>query len=56
MEKRIRVSTQGRLTIPKLMRELMKIEDGQAIIIKSIEGKREIVIELMSTMNDFTST
>jgi AbrB family looped-hinge helix DNA binding protein len=55
MEKRIRVSTQGRLTIPKQIRNSMKIEDGQPIIIKSVEGKRELVIELMSTMGDFPS-
>ncbi len=49
------MSTQGRITIPKPIRDTMKIEDGQSIIIKSVEGKRELLIELMSTINDFTS-
>ena len=53
MEKRIRISTQGRLTIPKILRDLLDIKDGQAIIIKSVSGKKELKIELLSTMMDF---
>lgn len=53
VEKRIRVSTQGRLTIPKILRDSLKISDGQSIIVKSVEGKRELIIELTPTMNDF---
>ena len=55
MEKRIKVSTQGRVTIPKAMREALKIQDQQAIVIRSVEGKRELTIELMATINDFAS-
>lgn len=54
MEKRIRISTQGRLTIPKIMRDSMKIDDGQAVIIRSVQQKKEIVIELLPTMSDYT--
>lgn len=53
MEKRIRVSTQGRLTIPKIIRDSLRIEDGQPIIIKTVQGKRELLIELMATMRDY---
>jgi AbrB family looped-hinge helix DNA binding protein len=55
MEKRIRVSTQGRLTIPKIIRDKMRIQDGQSVIIRSDSEKRELVIELIATMSDFAS-
>ena len=54
LEKRIRVSTHGRLTIPKAIRDVMKIEDGQPVIIRSVQDKREIVIELMVTISEYT--
>ena len=53
VEKRIRISTQGRLTIPKIFRERMNIPDGQPIIVRSVPERREIVIELLSTMADY---
>jgi AbrB family looped-hinge helix DNA binding protein len=53
MEKRIHISTQGRLTIPKMIRDSLKIQDGQPVIIRTIQGKRELMIELMTTMADY---
>jgi hypothetical protein len=55
MEKRIQVSTHGRITIPKILRDLLKIPDGQPVIIRSVPGKRELVIELQPTIGDFRS-
>ena len=53
MEKHIKVSTQGRLTIPKQIRESLRIADGQPIIIRSDHSKREIVIQLQPTISDY---
>jgi AbrB family looped-hinge helix DNA binding protein len=53
MEKRIRVSTQGRITIPKIIRERANVQDGQPIIVRTVPDKREIIIEILSTMADF---
>lgn len=53
MEKKIRVSTHGRLTIPKIFRDRMNIPDGQPIIVKSTGEKRQIIIEILLTMGDF---
>ena len=53
MEKKIRVSTHGRLTIPKIFRDRMNIPDGQPVIVKSTGEQRQIIIEILPTMSDF---
>ena len=53
LEKHIRISTQGRLTIPKQIRDSLRISDGQAIVVKSNLEKREIVIVLQPSISDF---
>ncbi|MGI0091199.1 MAG: hypothetical protein ACREBS_05775 [Nitrososphaerales archaeon] len=53
MEKHIKVSTQGRLTIPKQIRDLMRISDGQPIVIRTNSARREVVLELQPTIADF---
>jgi len=53
LEKRTKVSTQGRLTIPKQIRDANGIKDGQPVIVKSGTSKREIVIELIPEITDF---
>ncbi|MDG6922303.1 MAG: hypothetical protein JRN67_03300 [Nitrososphaerota archaeon] len=53
MEKHIRMSTQGRLTIPKQIRDAMRIRDGQPFVIKTDSFKREIILELQPTIADF---
>jgi AbrB family looped-hinge helix DNA binding protein len=53
LEKRIKVSTQGRLTIPKEMRDSMKISDGQPILVRSDLQRREIIIIVQPTIADF---
>lgn len=53
MEKRIRVSTQGRVTIPKDFRKALRISDGQPLLIRTDAAKREIVLVLQPTISDF---
>ncbi|MHB8567425.1 MAG: hypothetical protein ACYC7D_09265 [Nitrososphaerales archaeon] len=53
MEKRIKVSTQGRLAIPKQLRDVHGIRAGQPIIVRSGSSKREIVIEILPEITDF---
>jgi bifunctional DNA-binding transcriptional regulator/antitoxin component of YhaV-PrlF toxin-antitoxin module len=53
LEKRIRVSTQGRITIPKLFRDTLKVPDGQPILIRTVPDKKEIVLEILATMSDY---
>ncbi|MGI0079238.1 MAG: hypothetical protein ACRECH_06405 [Nitrososphaerales archaeon] len=53
MEKRIRISTHGRLTIPKMFRDGLSIPDGQPIVVRSVPDKRELVIEILPTMSDY---
>lgn len=53
MEKHVRVSTQGRLTIPKQIRDLFGIKDGQALVIQTNTAKREIMLVLQPTISDF---
>jgi bifunctional DNA-binding transcriptional regulator/antitoxin component of YhaV-PrlF toxin-antitoxin module len=53
MEKKIKVSTQGRITIPQILRKSMKIMDGQPVMIRSEPAKREIIIELLPTITDY---
>lgn len=53
MEKHIKVSTQGRLTIPKQIRDSLKISDGQPVVVRTDSMKREIILELQPTMTDF---
>ena len=52
-EKRIRVSTQGRLTIPKQIRDSLGIREGQPIIVRTGITKKEIVIEILPELTDF---
>ena len=42
MEKHIKVSTQGRLTIPKQIRDSLGISDGQPLVMRTNSAKREI--------------
>ncbi|MCL4518312.1 MAG: AbrB/MazE/SpoVT family DNA-binding domain-containing protein [Thaumarchaeota archaeon] len=53
MERRIRVSTQGRITIPKAMRDKLKLMDGQPIVLRSDDGIREILLQIQPTMTDY---
>ncbi len=53
MEKHIRVSTQGRLTIPKPIRDSLRISDGQPVVVRSNAEKREIVIVLQPSISDY---
>jgi len=53
LEKRIKVSTQGRLTIPKQIRDSLRIRDGQPILVVSNPEKREIVIVLQPSISDY---
>ena len=53
MEKHIKISTQGRMTIPKQIRDSLRISDGQAILVKSNLEKREIVIVLQPSISDY---
>jgi len=53
LEKHIKISTQGRLTIPKQIRDSLRISDGQAILVKSNLEKREIVIVLQPSISDY---
>jgi AbrB family looped-hinge helix DNA binding protein len=53
MEKHIKVSTQGRLTIPKQIRDSLRISDGQPIVVRTNSTKREIILVLQPTMSDF---
>ena len=53
MEKHIRVSTQGRLTIPKQIRDSLRISDGQPIVISSNVEKKEITIILQPSISDY---
>jgi|GEM_PF-1768500 AbrB family looped-hinge helix DNA binding protein len=56
MEKRIRISTQGRLTIPKKIRDALNISDGQPILVRSSKDTKQIVIEILPTINEFSKT
>ena len=53
LEKHIKVSTQGRLTIPKQIRDSLRISDGQPILVRSNSEKREIVIVLQPSISDY---
>ena len=53
MEKQIKISTQGRLTIPKQIRELLSIVDGQPVIIRSDSGRKEILLLLQPVISDY---
>ncbi|MDG6996807.1 MAG: hypothetical protein JRN52_12865 [Nitrososphaerota archaeon] len=53
MEKRIRISTQGRITIPKVMRDRLKLKDGQPIVIRSDEAGREILLKIQPTITEY---
>ena len=53
LEKRIRVSTQGRITIPKVFRDTLKVPDGQPLLIRTVPDKKEIVLEILPTMSDY---
>jgi AbrB family looped-hinge helix DNA binding protein len=53
VEKQIRVSTQGRITIPKTIRDLLKIQEGQPLVLKADSGKREILILVEPTISDY---
>ncbi|MDA4130295.1 MAG: AbrB/MazE/SpoVT family DNA-binding domain-containing protein [Thaumarchaeota archaeon] len=53
VEKHIKVSTQGRVTIPKQIRDSLRISDGQPIVVRSDPSKREIVILLQPKISDF---
>lgn len=53
MEKRIRISTHGRVTIPKILRDKLNILDGQPIVVRSVAERRELVIEILPTMSDY---
>lgn len=54
LEKRIKISTQGRLTIPKTFRDSYGIKDGQPIVVKTGNSEKEIVIEVIPTITDFS--
>ena len=53
MEKHIKVSTQGRLTIPKQIRDSLRIGDGQPVVIRTNSAKKEIILQLQPTMSDY---
>jgi len=53
MERHIRVSTQGRLTIPKPIRDSLRISDGQPVVVRSNRDRREIVIVVQPVISDF---
>jgi AbrB family looped-hinge helix DNA binding protein len=53
LEKHIKVSTQGRLTIPKQIRDSLRISDGQPVVIRLDRQKREIVIILQPVISDY---
>ena len=53
LEKRIRISTQGRITIPKEIRDRLGIEDGQPVIVRTTESRKEVMIELQPKLTDF---
>ncbi len=53
MEKHIKVSTQGRLTIPKQIRDSLRISDGQPVVMRTNSAKREIIMILQPTMSDY---
>jgi len=54
LEKKIKISTQGRLTIPKQIRDIMKISEGQPILVRTSDSsKNEIIIQLLPKLTDF---
>ena len=53
MEKHIKVSTQGRLTIPKQIRDSFRIADGQPVVIRTNSAKKEIILQLQPTISDY---
>lgn len=53
MEKQIKISTQGRLTIPKQIRELLSIKDGQPVLIRSDSARKEIRLLLQPVISDY---
>ncbi len=53
MEKNVRISTHGRLTIPKQMRDSLSITDGQPILIKVDLIHKALVIEILPKISDF---
>ncbi|HZW56094.1 MAG TPA: AbrB/MazE/SpoVT family DNA-binding domain-containing protein [Nitrososphaerales archaeon] len=52
-EKHIKVSTQGRITIPKQLRDRLKIRDGQPIAIRPDPTMKGLVIELLPMITDY---
>ena len=53
MEKHIKVSTQGRVTIPKQIRDMLGIEDGQPLLIQTDSARKEITLIFQPTISDF---
>ena len=53
MEKRIRVTTQGRLTIPKQVRDMFGIKDGQPLLVETDSAKKEIILVLQPKISDY---
>jgi AbrB family looped-hinge helix DNA binding protein len=53
MDKQIRISTHGRLTIPKKIRDSLRVEDGQPVLVRSDSAKREITLVLQPVMSDY---
>jgi AbrB family looped-hinge helix DNA binding protein len=53
LEKQIKVSTQGRLTIPKQIRDALGIRDGQPITVRTSSDRRELIVEILPTMLDY---
>jgi AbrB family looped-hinge helix DNA binding protein len=54
VERQIRVSTQGRITIPKTIRDLLKIEEGQPLALKADGHKREILVVVEPTISEYS--
>ena len=53
MEKQIKISSQGRLTIPKQIRELLRIREGQPVLVRSDSARKEIVLVLQPVIPDY---
>jgi AbrB family looped-hinge helix DNA binding protein len=53
LERQIRVSTQGRVTIPKAIRDSLRIEDGQPLVLRTDSRKREILVIVESTIPEY---
>lgn len=53
VERHIRVSTQGRITIPKAIRDRLKIRDGQPLVVRTDEKQREILLVIQPTISEY---